>query len=498
MTDLPFDVSAVDYDSLSPADQREFKGLLEDLRRHLERNPLNGYVPYEKQIQFHAAKQRTRMFIGGNRTGKTTSAAADDLIQVLPPELVPPHLKAYKKYGHDDAAKIRVITPDLTDTMESVLEKYREVCPAEALRGGSWDKAFDKVKRNLHFKRGDRINFMSTEQDPNKFGGQAFHRIHFDEEPSGPNAWKIYRESRMRLIDYGGDMVFSMTPLMETDWIEDKLWEQRGSDRVFGVQASMRDNPYLSEAEIEEALADLTAEERQAVEHGQFVSFAGKFYPEFTRELHVRPPVDAGYLENMDIVVGIDPGSRTGVVWVAFDNDNVALVFDEFFPDGMVVPDIATEIKKRNEMWGIEPSYVIDPASRIRTGPSQEQFTTEYARHQIYCGSGQNERGPGIMEIKRRLQKEGLFFTEDVPNVIFQMSRYRRDADSGDEWKAVKQTVTTRFDLLDSLRYSVLERTWHIPKTFRNKRSNYNADPFFEPPWTGPVPQDSPPLGAYS
>ena len=484
------------YEALSPAEQREFKGLLEDLRRHLERNPLNGYVPYPKQIAFHSATQRTRMFIGGNRTGKTTSAAADDLIQVLPLELCPPHLKAYKRYGFDDPAKIRVITPDLTDTMESVLEKYREVCPAEALRGGAWDKAFDKVKRNLHFKRGDRINFMSTEQDPNKFGGQAFHRIHFDEEPSGPNAWKIYRESRMRLIDYGGDMVFSMTPLMETDWIEDKLWEQRGSDRVFGIQASMRDNPYLSEEEIDEALADLTAEERQAVEHGQFVSFAGKFYPEFTREVHVL--VATPDISEMDVVVAIDPGSRTGVVWVAFDADNTAVVFDEFFPDGMVVPDVAAEIKKRNEMWGIEPSFVIDPAARIRTGPSQEQFTTEYARHGIYCGSGQNERGPGIMEVKRRLQKKGIFFTEGVPNVIWQMSRYRRDPNSQDDWAAVKQTQTIRFDLLDAVRYAVMERTWTIPKTFRKARSNYNTDPMFEPPWTGPVPRDSPPLGAMS
>lgn len=495
----PFEIDRAEYERLSPARRAEFDALVAQVAQAVELNPLNKYRPYPKQVQFHSAKQRTRAFFGGNRTGKTTCAAADDLIQVLPTNWVPKHLLPFKKYGFDKPAKIRVITPDLTDTMEAVLEKFREMTPQQTLRGGAWDKAFDKQKRNLHFARGDRINFMSTEQEPNKFGGQAFHRIHFDEEPAGPNAWKIYRESRVRLRDYGGDMVFSMTPLLETEWVEDQIWDARGTKRVFAVRASMYDNPYLPTGDLEEELADLTDVERRAVVYGEFVSFAGRFYEEFTPEMHKRPPIKPEYLQDMSVVCAIDPGSRTGVIWVAFDSDNVALAFDEFYPDGMVVPDIAREIKKRNEMWGIDPSYVIDPAARIRTGPGQEQFTTEFARHGIYCNSGQNERGPGIMEIKRRLQKAGLFITEDCPNALHQMPRYRKDPKATDEWAAIRQTDRTRFDVIDALRYAVMERTWTLPKkTFRRRRSNYNSDPLREAPWRGPVSDVNPPLGINS
>lgn len=480
------------FEKLPKEDQEALLRDLNDLERLIEANPLNAYFPHSKQKAFHQAKQRTRMVLGGNRSGKTTSGAADDLIQALPEELVPDHLKPYKRFGFDRPFFCRVITPDLSDTLDVVLDKFQEMCPQAALRGGRWEDAYDKVKRNLHFARGDRINFMSTEQHPNKFGGRALHRIHFDEEPAGPNSWRIYRESRQRLIDYGGDVVFSMTPLLETEWVEQTIWQQRGTDKVFGVQISMRDNPHLTEDEIADALADLSDEERRAVEHGEFVAFAGKFFDEFTDELHVREPPTPEEVQGWDVVVGIDPGDQTGVTWNGFDGDNRCFTFDELYPERKsLVPDIAEQIKAKNEAWGIRPMYVIDPAARIGSGPNQETFETAYAREQIYCATGANQRGPSIMEIKRRLQKGYLFVSKECRALQWEIRKYRRKPESTDPFEAVKKDD----HLVDSWRYSIMERTWVRPK--KPKRRPTSSNPMVEPPWQG-RPQPTPPMGSMS
>jgi hypothetical protein len=299
----------------------------------------------------------------------------------------------------------------------------------------------------------------------------------------------------MRLIDHGGDMIFTMTPLAQTDWVQDKFWDKRGTEGIFGIQAAMRDNPHISEKEIDLALSGLTRDERLAIEFGNFVAFGGMFYDMFGDQ-HVRPTPTREEVDGFTaVVVGIDPGTTTGVVWCGFDNDETILVFDEMYPKGKYPDEIAAEIKRRNESWDIEPTYVIDPAARIKSGPNQEQFTTAYARAGVMAAEGQNARGPGITEVQRRLEHgPRLFISEECKNLRWEFSRYRRDPNSQDEWAAIKKND----HLLDALRYAVMSRTWGSPKVFSHRRSNYNDNPMFEPPWRGPTPTDNPPLGAFS
>ena len=174
-----------------PPDVKEaFLAELSELELSLNENPLQTYFPHPKQKLFHAATERRRAFFAGSRTGKSTAGIADDLIQLLPPGWVPKHLMAYKRHGHDGPIKARIITPNLTHTMEVATDKVRRFCPPAALLGGKWEKAFDKQRRILRFDRGDSLDFMSTEQDPSAFGGVDLHQVHFDEEPSGPNSWR--------------------------------------------------------------------------------------------------------------------------------------------------------------------------------------------------------------------------------------------------------------------------------------------------------------------
>ena len=167
----------------------EQQALLDELDRVLQANPLQGYnnpqlgQVHGKQMRFHEARTRTKCLLGGNRSGKSSAGAVDDLIQALPEEFIPEHLLKFKKW--QPPFKCRVITPDLGHTMAAVLESLQQWCPPAALKGGSWKEAYRADKRILSLVGGSQFDFMSYETDLDKFGGVARHRIRYDEEPPG-------------------------------------------------------------------------------------------------------------------------------------------------------------------------------------------------------------------------------------------------------------------------------------------------------------------------
>ena len=139
------------------------KALLDEALELLEANPLQGYFPHEKQMAFHKADSKVKVFIGGNRSGKTTAGVCDNLIQALDRDVIPERLLPYKKW--EAPFYCRIVTPDFTRTMAAVLEAVRKWVPSDQLLGGTWEKAWDKQNRILRFANGSFIEAMTYEQD---------------------------------------------------------------------------------------------------------------------------------------------------------------------------------------------------------------------------------------------------------------------------------------------------------------------------------------------
>jgi len=268
------------------------------------------------------------------------------------------------------------------------------------------------------------------------------------------------------------------------------------------VQMRMEDNPFNSANAIAKYAEGLTDEEKRMRLNGEFVSLGGLFFEEFSDERHVVDPIEPDHLKGQEIVVSIDPGrQRTGVTWTCFDKENAGLVFAEFNPREAVVPDVAAEIKRRNKFWGVkDASYVIDPSSRNRSQINADQVEAAYMREEIYCEHAQNSRPAGILEVKRRLQAKPeptLLFSRDCPETIEQVRRYARDPKAKDEWAAVPQNSRVRFDLVDTVRYAVMARTYYGPEDEEPKRTAYQ--PNFQPPAREDIfPEPAPPLGLYT
>ncbi len=60
------------------------------------------------------------------------------------------------------------------------------------------------------------------------------------------------------------------------------------------------------------------------------------------------------------------------------------------------------------------------------------------------------------MEIKARLQHEGIFFSRNCPLIVDEIEHYRKDPNSSDEFAAVKSND----HILDGTRYVAMERLW--------------------------------------
>lgn len=459
---------------LGPEERLQAEADLRELEAIRKANPLAFYQPHAKQVVLHESPDPVRAFLGGNRSGKTTAGMLDDLVQAVDRSVVPEHLLPYKRW--DPPFFCRLVIPDLTRTLHGViLQKIREWCPPGQLRGGSVEKAWDEKQSMLSFANGSWFQIMSNDQDLDKFMGVALHRVHYDEEPRED----IRRECKMRLVDHGGDELFTMTPLLGMSWMFGDIYEPWAAGKLDGevtvVTVAMDENPHLDRKAMARALAGLSKEERQARERGQFVHFAGLIYSEFSRSAHVVPD-ETGMVFGADgkkrippdakVIVGIDAGLRIPAVlycWIRRlpTGGDELVVFDEIALRDTTVGHLAEEIELRNLRWGVKPKwYVIDPAAKNRESQTGRSTQDELNGHGIPTILGQNAVSAGINRVKERLERPGaLKIWASCEVLIAEFARYRwRSPARGMESSEREAPVKRDDHFLDALRYVCMSR----------------------------------------
>jgi hypothetical protein len=324
------------------------------------------------------------------------------------------------------------------------------------------------------------MDFMTHEMDLDQFGAIELERVRFDEEPPGNKGYKIFRECRMRVVSTGGDLRFTMTPLLGLSWTYYELTrdgEPKWDDRVRVVTVDMDDNPHLVEAQKREALEGLSKQERQARKSGRFVHFEGLIYDEFRKDKHVVPEL-SHLPENGKLYEGIDPGLRNpAYVLVLLDDDDTMTVIDEIPPEPRTVAEMALLVHGIREKWGIKPNWtVIDPSARNKSHQTGRSDQAEYMDHGIYTLPGQNSRTAGFNRVKERLApvdpdtgdslEPRLFICANCEETISQFTTYRWKERKGSEEEGKDEPVKARDHLLDALRYVVMSRP-HRPAALR-------------------------------
>lgn len=254
---------------------------------------------------------------------------------------------------------------------------------------------------------------------------------HFDEEPPQ----HIFNECNARLIDTGGSYWMTMTPVEGMTWIYDTIFLKGTEEVSSGIEVivvDMLENPYIDSVAAEEFLSGLSAEERAAREHGQFVQMGGRVFKNFSRSSHTIPSMVPP--KNWEWYLSLDHGfnNPTAALWHAVSPDGSVITFAEHYESEMVIDEHAKAIHARNAALGKIPDIMVaDPAIAQRQGVTGVSIQGEYADRGIFLSLGNNDVQVGIARMAQYLRenpKTGKPFwliTEDCPNLISELLKLR-------------------------------------------------------------------------
>jgi phage terminase large subunit-like protein len=373
------------------------KQLSAGIKQQAREPNIYGYTPHPKQLPFHESTAKKKLFIGGNRCGKTFSSIAEDIWWARgqhPYRKVPPAPTRGRIHGVDFLQGVQKI----------LLPQFGRLVPPSLLKNGSWEDSYNKELRTLYFANGSFIEFMSYDQDLQKFAGTSRHFNHYDEEPPQ----HIFNESNARLIDTGGSYWVSMTPVDGMTWVYDTLYLNGLDDpKMFIIEVDMLDNPYIDAEAAEDFLSGLDEEERAAREHGQFIQLGGKVFKAFDKSIHVIDPIDPRELKEWQWFSSLDHGysNPTAWIWHAVSPSNEVITFDEHYFSGMTVDEHAAKWHEKNVAHGKIPNFVVgDPAISQRSGITGTSIQTEYATHGIFIAPGNNDVAVGVARMAQYLK----------------------------------------------------------------------------------------------
>lgn len=450
-------------------DEREFLMALSDKLKDASRAPnIKKYQPHAKQAIFHASLKKKKLYIGGNRSGKTTGGVTEAIWRATCRH---PYRSDLNAIGPNRG---RVIGVDFVNGVEKIIfPQYKQWLYPSALRGGAWETAYDSFGRTLNFSNGSFIEFMSYDQPLVKFAGTSRHWVHFDEEPPQP----IYVENLARLIDTDGEFWITMTPVEGMTWVYDDLYEKNVNNddgNVLVVEINTLENPYLSATAIESFLGSVDEDEVTSRIKGAFVQQGGRVFKNFDPVLggvHVlEDTIDdpKNYFRNWLWICSLDHGlnNPTAVLWTALDQNGFGITFDEHYRREWTVDQHAKFLQQKFKEHGRMPDILVaDPSIAARNGITGTSIQQEYANYGIYWTLGNNDVRSGIIRLKKYFNEHKYIGARNHPAFA---------SDSGkDEYPMLRITPNCGNLIHELKRYR-----W---KTYTNKKLQFENNPYDEP-----------------
>ena len=219
------------------------------------------------------------------------------------------------------------------------------------------------TRKCFEFYNGSRIKlgYCDCEDDVNQYQGQEYDVIGFDEATH----FSEYQFQTLKACLRGANSFPKRIYLtcnpggVGHGWVKRLFIDRRyrkgeqSEDYAF-IPASVYDNGILLEKDPDylKQLESLPSELRSAWLDGDWNVFAGQYFPEFSEELHVIPPVPIP--EHWKKYCAIDYGlDMLAAVFVAMSPDGEAIVYDEIHESGLIVSEAAAKIREKSKGVGV-------------------------------------------------------------------------------------------------------------------------------------------------
>jgi phage terminase large subunit-like protein len=431
--------------------------LLEQQRELNKYNQIDSWFPeagpfrrelYPRHLEFFKAGRdhRERLFLAGNRIGKTSAGAYEMALHLSGRY---PEFWEGRRFDHPITAWA---SGESSKTSRDIVQ--------HALLGPAHDQGSGMIPRDLivrataktgiadaietvfvrHVSGGiSELGIKSYDQGRESFQGTARHVLWLDEECDH----SIYIECLLRSMTTQGLVYLTCTPLLGmTDVIRAFLTPEEGSEKFF-VQCDWDSVPHLDAAAKEALLASIPPYQRDARSKGVPQLGAGAIYQIAESDIVVP---DFEIPEHYPRCFGLDIGWRkTAAVWAAKDRESgVIYLYSEHY-QGLQQPSLHADAIKSRGGW---IPGTIDPAAQGRTQSDGQQMIELYRGCGLDLQPAVNAVEAGLYQVWQLMSAGKLKVFRSLGNWLAEFRLYQRD----NEGRIVKQND----HLMDATRYLVM------------------------------------------
>lgn len=446
----------------------ELRNIFTQALRYTAQNPsITAYTPQDYQIAFHSSTKREKLFIGGNRSGKTVGGGTESVWWLT-------GLHPYRSDIPRPPIAGRICAVDFDNGVELIVKpEVKKWIPPSALINGSWEDSFNRQLRMLTLANGSTVEFRSYDQDMDKFAGTSRHFIWFDEEPPE----NIFNENLLRLVDVGGSWWLTMTPLIDMTWVEDRLydpWQQGTYDAMDVFEVNTTQNKYVLEENLDLALRGMSEEEKAARKSGTFIRHGGLIYKPLMKDTSIIDDITTDpdqwrvYQNTWGHFAMMDHGLTNPAcfLFACYNGDGDVIVYDEIYEAGLLVEEIARLYHQKCETLGIKPSYIMGDPSIANSLPVSSRSTPNptsvhvlYAEQNVFIGLANNDVLAGISRVQSYIAAGKLRFTRRCHKTLWELGRYRWEKFVSSKIairRNEKETPLKRNDhAMDALKYGI-------------------------------------------
>ncbi|MBC8537249.1 phage terminase large subunit [Feifania hominis] len=345
--------------------------------------------PNEKQLLFLRARTRFVAYGGARGGGKSWAVRQKAKLMAV-------------RYAGIRLLILRKTYPELREN---------HILPMMSELGGV--AKYKETEKAFLFPNGSRIRFgyCDSESDVNQFQGQEFDAIFMDEATH----FTKYQFDTLTACLRGANEFPKRFYLTCNPGGVGHEWVRRlFIDRQYGpgenpedytfIPARVYDNKALLERDpgYVQMLEALPEDLRRAWLDGDWDVFAGQYFPEFSRELHVCKgfAIPEGWRRYFTMDYGLD---MLAGYCIAVDERGDAWVYRELYRSGLIISDAAKAIRERNEGEDIDAFFAPPDLwnRRQETGKSAAEL---FAEQGVFLTKADNNRVQGWYNLKEWLK----------------------------------------------------------------------------------------------
>jgi phage terminase large subunit len=257
-----------------------------------------------------------------------------------------------------------------------------------------------------------KLGYCDNDADALRYQGQQFDVIFIDEATQFPEMWFTWISGACRGVNAFPKRVYlTCNPGgIGHEWVKrlfiDKIYteDEDPADYTF-IQAKATDNYALKEADpgYLKWLDGLPEGLREAWRDGSWDIFAGQYFSEFSKPIHVIEPfvIPAHWKRYVSMDYGF--GDMCAVLWEAIDEQGKVYVYREFCEKN-VLPSAAAQRIKELSVNEKVIDFIAPPDLFAKMKDGGRSVAEQFGENGIYLTQASNRRADGWIAIKEQIK----------------------------------------------------------------------------------------------